>query len=438
MTKVVIDSFFHDIDQYLILYLLSFLSPYQLAVSSVIDKTFHLNCKEAGSILVSQFICNPNRRHLFDFSKINYGIDLSSSSMSSASSSSSSPSSLLLLNELTKSKLFLVGGGNIEEGLDSYRRTDRYDMSTDTWLSCKSMSKRRGTFKTEAIEFAGLIVVISGDDHTACGTVEAYNPLSNEWFDIASLPRRLMLVGSSATNKTLYVTGGLDKDTGESSDKCYSYNINASEWKCEEKRLLKSRYGHGQCSIHNKVYIAGGQLPDLEGYTNSVEVFDPFLNTWTPGPSMLNRRIWLRLLNIKNELYAVGGDVDEMGSTMMPSIEKLDTKLNKWVHVTEFTILRRVFSVTSVDNEIYIFGGRDGDYATLTDWDKFNVEKQEWESTKGEFSDDDIMMMNMKSDNFVIDINKANIRKREIPREKFYGGQAVAFGAESYDTIESF
>jgi hypothetical protein len=434
MSKNIKINRFHEIDQLLLIYLLSFLTPYNIAISSSIDKTFQLNCKKAGLILLNKFIYNSNRLHLFDFNKINYGIDLSSTS----SSSTTTTSSLLLLNEITKSKLFLLGGGSIEEGLDSYRRTDRYDMNTNTWLTCKSMSKRRGTFKTEAVEFAGLIVVISGDDHSACGTIEAYNPFSNEWFDFPSLPRRLMLVGSSAMKHTLYVTGGLDKDTGESSDNCYSLNIDSTEWTCEKSKLLKGRYGHGQCSVNNKMYIAGGQVLDLEGYTNTVEVLDPLLNTWVSGPSMLKRRIWLRLLNIKNELYAVGGDVDENGSTMMPSIEKLDSRLNQWVHVTEFTILRRVFSVTSVDDNIYIFGGRDADYATLSDWDKYNVEKQEWESTKGFLPNDEIMMMNMKNENFVIDLTKVEVMNRNIPREKFYGGQAVAFGAENYDKFDNF
>jgi hypothetical protein len=244
------------------------------------------------------------------------------------------------------------------------------------------------------------------------------------------------LVGSSAIQQTLYIAGGLDKDTGEYSDKVYSLNISSKEWALEQAALLKGRYGHGQCSIKNKLFIAGGQLPDPEGYTNTIEIFDPVLNQWSEGPAMLTRRIWLRLLNIKNELYAVGGDVDENGTTMMPSIEKLDSQTNTWVHVADFTILRRVFSVTSIASDIFIFGGRDVDYATLSDWDKYNVDSGVWESTKG-FQDMGELWNNMKSDDVVINdaanivANIANIAnidgsKRLIPRDKFYGGQALA------------
>ena len=281
------------------------------------------------------------------------------------------------------------------------------------------MTKRRGTFKTEAVEFAGLICVVSGDDHTACGTIEAYNPFSNEWYDLPSLPRRLMLVSSSSVRQTLYITGGLDKDTGEYSDKVYSLHINAVEWVVEQATLLKGRYGHGSATLESKIYVAGGQLPDPEGYTNTVEIFDHLLNRWSAGPPMINKRIWLRLLTINNEIYAVGGDVDENGTTKMPSIEKLDSKTNTWVHVSEFTLLRRVFSVTSIGSEIFVFGGRDADYATLNDWDKYNVETSEWESTRGVEEWD----------------TKDNLLKRLIPRDKFYGGQAVAFGSQSYESF---
>jgi len=418
----------------LMVYLMSFMTAKDMGVLSTVHRTIMTACLHTSDMIIKTVV--DSKRHLFDDTKPYYGIDFSYSSSMLALSSMSSLSPILLLHEMTKSKLFIVGGGSIEEGLDSYRRTDRLDVNGNKWYECRSMSKRRGTFKTEAVEVAGLICVVSGDDHTACGTIEAFNPFSNQWFDLPSLPRRLMLVGSSAIQQTLYIAGGLDKDTGEYSDKVYSLNISSKEWALEQAALLKGRYGHGQCSIKNKLFIAGGQLPDPEGYTNTIEIFDPVLNQWSEGPAMLTRRIWLRLLNIKNELYAVGGDVDENGTTMMPSIEKLDSQTNTWVHVADFTILRRVFSVTSIASDIFIFGGRDVDYATLSDWDKYNVDSGVWESTKG-FQDMGELWNNMKSDDVVINdaanivANIANIAnidgsKRLIPRDKFYGGQALA------------
>lgn len=55
------------------------------------------------------------------------------------------------LFRMTKRRIVLIGGGNIDDGHDSYRRSDHLDMKTGKWSQCTSMNCRRGTFKTEAV-----------------------------------------------------------------------------------------------------------------------------------------------------------------------------------------------------------------------------------------------------------------------------------------------
>ena len=51
---------------------------------------------------------------------------------------------LAWLNEHTRNRIFLVGGGNIVEGSESYRRVDEYHRTNQTWHRRSSMMKSRG------------------------------------------------------------------------------------------------------------------------------------------------------------------------------------------------------------------------------------------------------------------------------------------------------
>jgi hypothetical protein len=331
------------------------------------------------------------------------------------------------LFRMTKRRIVLIGGGNIDEGHDSYKRSDHLDVATGEWSQCSSMTSRRGTFKTEAVALGGLVVVVSGDDDDAIGTLEAYNPVADTWEDLPPLPQRLMLVAAASEGKKLYISGGIDKMTGQYSDTvfCLDKGIAKCKWTTLESKLLSPRIGHASASSNGALWIAGGQFADCDttstSSASSVEVYDFKTKLWTPGPSMTAERIWFRLLVIQDTLYAIGGDVDSKGSSLTPSIERLNMRENVWEKVADFTKVRRVFSTSSVGSKIYIFGGRDVNYGTLQDWDCFDVNTKQWESVSfGNMTD------NEKSQN-----NSNRIpENRKIPRLKFYGGQSVALPAE--------
>ena len=123
-----------------------------------------------------------------------------------------------LLHRLTAKRIILIGGGSMEEGEASYKRADHLDIASGEWKSCSSMTKKRGTFKTEAVAVGNFAVAVSGDDESAVGTLEAYSPLSDTWIDLPTLPEQLMLVAAAAINQTLYISGGINKTTGQYSN----------------------------------------------------------------------------------------------------------------------------------------------------------------------------------------------------------------------------
>lgn len=97
----------------------------------------------------------------------------------------------------------------------------------------------------------GLVVVVSGDDEDVIGTLEAYDPVKDEWEDLPPLPERLMLVAAASEGKKLYISGGIDKNSGQYSDSVYCLDkiSKDSKWVTLESKLLYPRIGHASAAI---------------------------------------------------------------------------------------------------------------------------------------------------------------------------------------------
>ncbi len=356
------------------------------------------------------------------------------------------------LHRTTMKRIILIGGGSMDGGQESYKRSDHLDVATGAWTPCSPMRKKRGTFKTEAVAVGNYAVAVSGDDEAAVGTLEAYNSLTDAWTDLPPLPEKMMLVAAAAVAHTLYIIGGIDKATGLYTGVVYVLQMGNAvpgawgPWTVLPARLLKPRVGHASASLHGQLWVAGGQFSGADAEVGSaeyvtsrhVERYDAATQQWQAGPPMTAERIWFRLLVVRGALYAVGGDVDGTGKSLVPTIERLDLEHNRWEKVGEFREVRRVFSTSAVNDKIYVFGGRDVNYGTLQDWDCFDCATCEWESVRYEGgargrSDDEKKAVGLRAcdsaDSLVSLLARAP-EARLIPRSKFYGGQAISLPAE--------
>lgn len=355
-------------------------------------------------------------------------------------------------------RLFLTGGGSILEGPYSNRQCEEYNVIKNVWSAIPPMVMGHGTCHTEALNFRGLIVVISGNDEQAIGTVEAYNPFLKSWHQMSALPERLAYMGAAAVDEVLFATGGLDKETGEISDAFFSLNLQSREWVSHEFRLPSARYGHTACCAWGNLWLCGGQLGTLPAtafqplYTNTVEIYDPKSHSFMMGPPMLQLRMWFKALVINNELYIIGGDVKQTGNSITPSIEKLSTPGGAFEYVAVFPSNRRLFSVTAVGSKIFVFGGRDENFAPIDKWDLFDTETKSWasaspsassqppdtingegkvdcESTKAKIASNERISCATSNGGDGGDIWWQCVKGRDnmSPRNSFSGGQAVAY-----------
>lgn len=291
----------------------------------------------------------------------------------------------------------VVIGGNLERN-----RVNLIDIKNKLKsLDIADTSVGREVF-FESLWYRGYVYIFCGIHHVSYGKVERYNCVSNTWTTCPSLPGQLAGVVGCALKGNLYITGGYDWHLSQLSNRVFvtddkllsSTDLSSDKcWKLLDARLNFRRSSHACAAYRGKIWVAGGtvQGQTCEG-SHSVEIFDPNLETnqWYNGPDLLIRRFRLRLLVIKDELYAVGGDRDERGKKVIQTIEKLvfdnksssniynkHTNSARWVHVATFKEDRRGFLSSVVGNKIYIIGGRCGDIP-LHSWETFDVRTKNW------------------------------------------------------------
>ncbi|XP_071688817.1 F-box/kelch-repeat protein At1g16250-like [Rutidosis leptorrhynchoides] len=210
--------------------------------------------------------------------------------------------------------------------------------------------------------------------------IECYNPLSNNWHRVTSIPGLLenhVLKGFSMVimNDYIYIIGGLlchnvtlegDHDSNDGcqidvevlqSVRCY--NITNDTWnKCAPLNI--ARYDFACTVSGNKIYIAGGKFKtdSVKGVSSS-EVYDPALDEWELLPKMSTLRYKCVGVTWQQRIYVVGGfteyetnDIQGPFSMTNSSAEVYDTINNKW------DFLPRMWDLDVPPNQIVVAGGQ--------------------------------------------------------------------------------
>lgn len=129
--------------------------------------------------------------------------------------------------------MYAIGGHN---GPDDLKQVERYDPRTETWEAVAPMITGRACFGVGVLH--GLLYVMGGRVHVADGfggmaKCERYDPKTNTWESVASMPVARCGLSGAVLNGRLYAAGGRDytnEDVGDLSlVECYSTELN--EWR---------------------------------------------------------------------------------------------------------------------------------------------------------------------------------------------------------------
>jgi N-acetylneuraminic acid mutarotase len=101
--------------------------------------------------------------------------------------------------------------------------------------------------------------------------------------------------------------------------------------------------------------MGGSAYASLDSATDSVEVYDPALNTWSAVASMPFRSEALAACVVGNMIYAFGGDY--MNGQVLQSVAAYDPATDQWTQKSDMTYARSQFAATEANGLCYAFGG---------------------------------------------------------------------------------
>ncbi|XP_078494070.1 uncharacterized protein LOC144749569 [Ciona intestinalis] len=108
-------------------------------------------------------------------------------------------------------------------------------------------------------------------------SVERYDPLSDEWEEVAPMQTPRLGFAAVVLNNAIYAIGGHDgKQRLKSVEK---YNVDDDTWVYVEN-MNTERYVHAACVAQNKIYVVGGVDSNFE-IVKSIECYDDQTDKWS-------------------------------------------------------------------------------------------------------------------------------------------------------------
>lgn len=234
-------------------------------------------------------------------------------------------------------KIYLFGGqAQLQPGGPTQipiANTWAYDPVNDSWKALAPMPTARAAASAAAV--AGKIYVIGGASvhpgqkivslgptvpHRCLGTNEVYDPATNTWAERTSMPTPRNHAAIGVVNGKIYVIGGrvgsLYLTNGSNTNVVEVYDPATDNWGVAGRRMPHPRSGMGWATYKGKIYVAGGEMYNLNFFAvlRVVEVYDPATNTWGRIPDMLTARHGVSVAAIGNRLYVIGGHIQGGGT----------------------------------------------------------------------------------------------------------------------------
>ncbi len=134
----------------------------------------------------------------------------------------------------------------------------------------------------DALFYQGEIYLAGGFDGTTfVADLLIYDVSSDNWSGGAEMPAARYDYSFEAVGDTFYLIGGADvADVPQAN--CYAYDPVANQW-TEIAPLNQARRGHGSAVVDGLIYVFGGidDSTPTPSYLASGEVYDPSADTWT-------------------------------------------------------------------------------------------------------------------------------------------------------------
>jgi N-acetylneuraminic acid mutarotase len=220
-----------------------------------------------------------------------------------------------------QNKIYLIGG-------NASKPTQVYDPATDTWENRTSIPTTRSSLQANVVD--DKIYVIGGQKLAGLGVInpssanDVYDPATDSWSQMAPIPTPVMGYASAVLDNKIYIISG-----GHNGGPDYKpinqvqiFDPETNQWTNGTSIPTGVAYS-GACATQGllapkRIYVIGGTTNYYfrEGYSarasvNLNQVYEPETRNWSVATSMPTSRYGLTLVNLNDELYAIGDNYNE-------------------------------------------------------------------------------------------------------------------------------
>jgi Kelch motif protein len=231
----------------------------------------------------------------------------------------------------------------------------------NAWSTVSAMPTARWSVGVGVVN--DVLYAIGGSRYGACGfpdppdceievlgTVEAYDPVRNQWSTKAAMPTPREDFGLAVANGRIYVIGGHITSVAPLQT-VEEYDPSTNTW-ATRAPMPTARFMLGAATTQGIIYAVGGATPSVVA---TVEAYDPVSNTWTTRAPLPTPRFAIALVSGGQGLYAVSGG-SSTGSVVR-AVEVYDPVSNTWAAKDSLAIGRQYSSASVVNGVLYVMGG---------------------------------------------------------------------------------
>ena len=258
-------------------------------------------------------------------------------------------------------KLYVTAGcGSAGFNCGPTASTEVYDPVTDQWSTVASIPTPRTGAGAGVID--GILYVVSGirfplNCPSVTQILEGYDPANNAWVTFSPIGRARLEPATVVLGGLLYVLGGRNcippyevERSGE------VYNPATDSWAYVDD-MPQRRYGAVAGVIDGKIYVAGGYDTSTSTFLSRLDIYDPATDSWTTGASLPVSLRWAQGGVVNGKLYFVGGR--NSSDVVVATVFEYDPVFDDWFQVADVPQPTTVAVTGVINNELYLAGGLD-------------------------------------------------------------------------------
>lgn len=192
-----------------------------------------------------------------------------------------------------------------------------------------------------------------------------YNPMSNKWTTLTPMQQDRCRFSLNFVGSSLYAVGGVS-EVDESDDQWHQEPEESNserydpETDCWEyiASLPENRTQHAGATHGSQLYICGGL--ERQRVLSTLWRYDPKVEAWEQLPDMLCPRADHVMLVVNSQLYVCGGWCEETVAENRHLVETIDAfnpVTMQWNVVTSIPTPKYHAGIVAVETKIYIIGG---------------------------------------------------------------------------------